>query len=189
MKKNKKAAMEMSVGTIVTIVLLVSVLVLGLVLISNIFVGANESVSTIDEKIKSEINNIFSSEGARVAIYPSDRKVKLKQGTQSEGFALAINNEYTSEKIFKYKVYLSQEIYEAIKSKCGETTTLREMESWIDVPSDSITVPKSSSSVDSTTKMFFSIPKTAPRCTIPYIVDIRVDDELYYQTRVHVSIV
>ena len=58
MIENKKAAMEMSVGTIVTIVLLMSVLVLGLVLITNIFSGATSSVKTIDDKVKSEIKFI-----------------------------------------------------------------------------------------------------------------------------------
>ena len=44
-KMNKKAAMEMSVGTIVTIVLLMSVLVLGIFMIQKIFSGSTKKKS------------------------------------------------------------------------------------------------------------------------------------------------
>ena len=50
--KNKHAAMEMSVGTIVTIVLLMAVLVLGLVLVRTIFKNSTESIDSIDEQVK-----------------------------------------------------------------------------------------------------------------------------------------
>ena len=39
MRGNKKAAIEMSIGTIVTIVLAMSMLILGMVLVKNIFSG------------------------------------------------------------------------------------------------------------------------------------------------------
>jgi len=54
--KNNKAAMEMSVGTIVTIVLLTAVLILGLVLIRTIFQSSTESIESIDTAIKAEID-------------------------------------------------------------------------------------------------------------------------------------
>jgi len=52
MIKNRRAAMEMSVGTIVTIVLLMTVLILGLVLVRTIFSSAKYNVDVIDEKIR-----------------------------------------------------------------------------------------------------------------------------------------
>ena len=58
-KKNRKAAMEMSVGTIVTIVLLMTVLILGLVLVRTIFTGAIENINGIDQAVKSELKNYF----------------------------------------------------------------------------------------------------------------------------------
>ena len=56
--KNKKAAMEMSVGTIVTIVLLMTVLILGLVMIRTIFKGSIENINSVDQSVKNEINKI-----------------------------------------------------------------------------------------------------------------------------------
>lgn len=188
MKQNKKAAMEMSVGTIVTIVLLVSVLVLGLVLISNIFGGATTSVSTIDQKIKSEINNIFKSEGSRIAFFPSDRKITLKQGAVAEGFAFAINNEETVAKKFSYTVGVPEKTYEAIKAKCGATTTLREMESWMQLAAGDIDLPRSSNNAENPELILFDIPKTAPKCTIPYTVRVESEDELYQESKVYVTI-
>ena len=48
--------MQMSVGTIVTIVLLMTVLILGLVLVRTIFGGAVENIDNIDQAVKNEIN-------------------------------------------------------------------------------------------------------------------------------------
>ena len=59
MIKQKKAAMEMSVGTIVTIVLLMSVLILGIFLIKNIFSSAKNAIDLTDEQLNAEINELF----------------------------------------------------------------------------------------------------------------------------------
>ena len=48
MKNHKRAAMEMSVGTIVTIVLLMTVLIMGLVLTRTIFKSSVENINGID---------------------------------------------------------------------------------------------------------------------------------------------
>lgn len=188
MKQNKRAAMEMSVGTIVTIVLLMSVLVLGLLLIQNIFGGAITSVSAVDQKVKSEINNIFKSEGSRIAFYPSDRKITLKQGARAEGFAFAINNEEAVPKKFSYKIVVTELTYDSIKSKCGISTTIREMESWIQLSRGEINIPRSSSNAEEPELVLFDIPKTAPKCTIPYTVSVESDGELYQESKVYVTI-
>ena len=65
--KNKSGAMEMSVGTIVTIVLLVSVLVLGVVLITQILASAKGAVDLTDQQLKGELEKLFSEE-KRLAI-------------------------------------------------------------------------------------------------------------------------
>ena len=57
--KNKKAAIELSIGTVVIIVLAMSMLILGLVLIRNIFTGATESVDQINDNVRSEIIKLF----------------------------------------------------------------------------------------------------------------------------------
>ncbi len=89
-KRDKKAAMEMSVGTIVTIVLLMSVLVLGLVLIRTIFTSTSESVDQIDDQVKDEIQNLFGSSGKKLIVgLGSKNTATVKQGTKGFGIPIA----------------------------------------------------------------------------------------------------
>lgn len=85
----KKAAMEMSVGTLVTIVLLMAVLGLGIFLIQKIFTGATDSVDVINDKVMGQINDLFSSQNARVVVkLGADRKAKIKRGSIDFGIAI-----------------------------------------------------------------------------------------------------
>lgn len=187
MLQNKKAAMEMSVGTIVTIVLLMSVLVLGLVLITNIFSGATSSVKTIDDKVKSEINNIFKNEGATLAFSPSDRKIKITQGTQGEGFAFAVNNKKTEQVTFTYEIKVDP-LYD-LTAQCGPTMTIRESESWLLSKTGTIPLARSSSNKDNPELVLFNIPQTAPTCTIPYTINVfETGKVLYASSKVYVTI-
>src|SRR3989344_6002033 len=84
--KNKKAAIELSIGTVVIIVLAMSMLILGLVLIRNIFTGSIESVNTLTQGVQAEITGIFAEEGTKIGIkLGSDKVAKIKQGTPDFG--------------------------------------------------------------------------------------------------------
>jgi hypothetical protein len=90
--KNKKAAMEMSVGTIVTIVLLMAVLVLGLTLTRTIFRGASESVGDLDSGVKKEINNLFGEEDKNLVVsLGSQKTADVKQGTENFGIPMGFS--------------------------------------------------------------------------------------------------
>ena len=82
----------MSVGTIVTIVLLMTVLVLGIFLVQKIFFSATNAVESIDTEIQNEIKELFTQEGKKIAIYPPSRDVKMKKGDDPKGFAFSIKN-------------------------------------------------------------------------------------------------
>lgn len=85
--KNKKAAMEMSVGTLVTIVLLMIVLVLGVFLVRQIFGGATESVDSINQQVRGEIDNLFNTENQDIVVsLGAKHSAKVKQGTEDFGF-------------------------------------------------------------------------------------------------------
>ena len=82
--KSKKAAIELSIGTIVVIVIAMTMLVLGLILVKNIFSGATESVDSLNSKVMNEITQLFSDEGAEIVVkLGSDKTAKIKQGTDS----------------------------------------------------------------------------------------------------------
>src|SRR3989337_788975 len=93
MMKNKRAAMEMSVGTMVTIVLLMIVLVLGIFFIQKIFATGTNAIDTIDNQVQNEIQKLFAQEGKTIAVYPTSRDVILKKGDDPRGFAFSIKNE------------------------------------------------------------------------------------------------
>jgi hypothetical protein len=85
----KKAAMEMSVGTLVTIVLLMTVLVLGLILVQKIFIVATKSVDSIDGQVMAQINDLFSSENKDLVVnLGAQHTAKVRQGTDNFGLAV-----------------------------------------------------------------------------------------------------
>src|SRR3990167_3393632 len=92
MRSSKRAAMEMSVGTMVTIVLLMIVLVLGIFFIQRIFSSGTNAIDTIDNEIQSQIQKLFAEEGRKVAIYPTSREIEVKRGDDPKGFAFSVKN-------------------------------------------------------------------------------------------------
>lgn len=165
--KNKKAAMEMSVGTIVTIVLLMTVLILGLVMIRTIFKGSIENINGIDTAVKDQINKLFSEDTSRqIVVYPTSRYVTIKKGEDNLGFGFSIRNVGETEDSFTYDV-------SAVEASCGmnldiadKFITLGKTRAY-----PGITLPPGSF-MDDPVFVRFSIPQTAPPCKIRYAVAV-----------------
>jgi len=84
--------MEMTVGTIVTIVLLMSALVLGLILTRTIFRGSTESVESLNSGVQKEINNLFGEENKNLVIsLGSQKTASVKQGTEHFGVPMGFS--------------------------------------------------------------------------------------------------
>jgi hypothetical protein len=96
--KNKKAAIELSIGTVVIIVIAMTMLIMGIVLVRNIFGGATQSVNSLNDKVRSEIASLFTEEGEKIVIYGAgaDRTIKIKRGTESFGFVISAIAEKTN---------------------------------------------------------------------------------------------
>jgi len=73
--KNKKAAFEMSMTTIIVIVLSVVFLILGLGLLRTIFGTATTSMEDIDTQLQSQIRDIFSQENEKIFILLGNDKI------------------------------------------------------------------------------------------------------------------
>jgi hypothetical protein len=174
--QNKKAAMEMSVGTIVTIVLLMSVLVLGLVLVRNIFSGATSSVTDLNEKVLGEINNLFADEGDNVVVkLGSDKKAKVKAGTADFGVAIGastFDGSTSSRTRLKYKVSLGTEKDDCV-NKLGVANTEKlinqEIDTWLNF--DDYDGPNSYAIVS------FNIPKGTTLCTQKVLIDVKDENQ------------
>ncbi len=173
-KFSKKGAMEMSVGTIVTIVLLVTVLILGIVLIKNIFSSAKGVVDLTDQQLRDEINKLFS-EDSKISIYPGTRFVEIKQ-EETGGVGVGIKNLLvgaTGNKAFSYTVAVSDA---GIQEKCGITKEVAE--AWITTgkAEEDIPIPPGDYS---TQKVLFEIPTGSPLCTIRFRINVEADDAAY----------
>ena len=89
--KNKRAGFEMSITTLVVIVIAVVMLILGLVLVRQIFGTATETVTIIDEQVKNELMNLFGEQGKEMVVkLGTQQTAKVKQGTQGFGFIFGI---------------------------------------------------------------------------------------------------
>lgn len=162
--KNKRGAMEMSVGTIVTIVLLMGVLVLGIFLIQKIFRTGTNAIDTIDSEVQNQINKLFSEEGKKIAIYPTSRQITLKKGDDPKGFAFSVRNPDVVSHDFEYEI-LAQDV-----TGCGSLTE-DEATSWLRPKQGELTIgPGSTPSLAEL--VVFVLPESAPPCTITYRVQV-----------------
>ena len=181
---NKKAAIELSIGTIVIIVLAMTMLILGLVLVRSIFTSATDSVKQIDDKVKGEINKLFVEDDIRkIVIYPSTRLIKLKQGSSGEGFAFSIRNLDTIEAKFTYDVVVNDA---TIQTKCRINPATAK--SWIDVGASGTMTLASGNVNPDPIFVRYTIPETASTCTIRFSVVVKKDGEAYTQSDIDLKI-
>ena len=163
--KSKRAAMEMSVGTIVTIVLLMSALVLGLILTKTIFNTSKSAMDLTEQQLTNEIGKAFGSDEAKLAIYPKSGRLTIKQ-EQEEAIGLGIRNLLTGTsgaQKFSYEVKVAQ-------STCGNENVL----SWIKIGSKEEDISISVGDYYDT-KIYFEIPTGAPLCTVKYRIEVRAN--------------
>jgi hypothetical protein len=93
--KNKKAAFEMSMSTIIIIVLSIVFLILGLVLIRNIFGTSTESIDKISNQMNKEIEKMFTDEQKKVIVYlGTDKTANIRAATSGFSFWLAAKTLY-----------------------------------------------------------------------------------------------
>lgn len=179
-KGNKIAAMEMSVGTIVTIVLLMGVLVLGVFLIQNIFSSAKGAIDLTDEQLKNEINKLFSSD-SKISIYPGTKFVEIKQ-EDTDGVGIGIRNRITGQSgttSFSYQVVASD------VSDCG--VSKEEAEGWIVTGQSETDIPIPSGDFV-TDKILFRIPVGAPLCVVKFRINVDAGGTAYATDSFNVEI-
>lgn len=174
----------MSIGTIVVVVLAMTMLILGLILIRAIFTSSTTSITQIDNKVKDAINNIFVDDDARtMVVYPSDYKISIKQGNPSSGFAFSVRNTGLDDADFEYVVAVDPNF--DIFEKCHMEADVAN--SWLVAPEGSFSLA-GSTKMENPELVLFSIPVDAKTCTIPYKVDVTKESQYYAQAKVYVTI-
>ena len=169
----KKAAMEMSVGTIVTIVLLMTVLILGLVLVRTIFTSAKYNVDIIDQKIRGEINKLFA-EDKRLVVYLPNQKAEIKQG-DNWGVAWALKNLNSGT---TQSSKLTYEIIASDTSDCGGLTQTQATDYIVTGQKETAGIPLPPGQTAYEIARI-NIPQTAPLCTFRYRINAKLDGQDY----------
>ncbi len=171
---NKKAAIELSINTIVILVLAMSMLILGLVLVKNLLTGANDNVNTISDKVKDQINQLFT-EDSKTIIYLPNRILKVKQD-ETWGIEFVIKNLIqgrSEESSFSYEAVVSDP---ELKTKCGISE--KEVESWIITGRSGTGIAIApGETYESSIRM--AIPEGSPLCTIRFNFYVRESGKIY----------
>jgi len=137
--RNKKAAMELSMSTIVILVLAMSMLILGLVLVRGIFRSATTTVDELDDKVKAEITNLFVDEGKKIVVkLGADRTAKIKADGETVNIAFGaktIDGSGVDIKSLKYKLSLDdsarENCYSILKRKKVEEFIGQRTDTWL----------------------------------------------------------
>lgn len=162
----------MSVGTVVTIVLLMTVLILGLVLTRTIFKSSIENINGIDTAVKNEINKLFAEDNTRkVVVYPATRQIVLQKGTDNLGFGFSIRNVEETEGTFSYDVSAVEASCEMSLSVADGLIALGKTRTGIRLPPGSF--------MDTPQFIRFSVPDSTPPCQIRYTIEIENTAGLY----------
>lgn len=178
----KKGAMEMSVGTIVTIVLLMGVLVLGGFLIQKIFITGTNAIDQIDAAVEDEITKLFSNEDKNLIIYPTSGDITIKKDDDPRGFAFSVQNEAGAEsQSYTYEVSVQE-----IPDSCGSLTE-NEADGFIIGKSGEFTLGPGNR-LQNSRLVRFSVPESAPSCSLFYQVIVTGDKEQSENAQIFVTI-
>jgi len=181
--KDKKAAMEMSMGTMVTIILLVVVLVLGIFFIQKIFSSGTNAIDVVDSQVQSEINKLFTrDEGQSLIIYPSSREVVVKRGSDPKGFAFSVRNkDGLNSHTFSYTLKASD------VTNCQNTLTKAKAEEFLLGGTGSFSLGKGETLANARL-VKFSVSEESPACTVVYTLNIKKDNADYNSADIFVTI-
>jgi hypothetical protein len=167
MIKNKKAAMEMSVGTIVTIVLLMAVLVLGLIMVQRIFGSSTNAIGNVDSEIQNQISQIFDDTDSTLIIYPTSRRINLEQDSTDAGFAFAVKNRGTETKTYS-SILVAEDA-----SNCGSGFDEEDAESiLLGAENGPYNLQSGEDTISNRDIILFTLNENVPLCTIKYRLHI-----------------
>jgi len=174
----KKGAMELSMGTIVILVLAMSMLILGLVLIKTIFTGAKQNVSTINDKVKDEIGKLFV-EDKKIVVYLADNKAEIPQGEDwgvAFGVKNILRNTQEAPKI-KYEVSMDESSCKIKEKEAMSYIVLGKEGDITMAPGD-----------QKVWLIRFEIPEGTPLCKVRYNIEVSADGDFYTSESFDVSV-
>ena len=169
--KNSKGAMEMSMGTIVTIVLLMSVLVLGIFLVQQIFGSARGAIELTDQELQSQISELFGSDDSRLQLLPTSGEIEIKAG-DSDAFGVGIKN--IAENVDASTSFSYEVIYQGNTCGLGDN----QAKSWISLRGKVDDMEIGIGQII-TKKVIVVVPEGVPKCSLAFEVRVKRDGNPY----------
>jgi hypothetical protein len=173
---NKHGAIELSVGTIVVVVLAMSMLILGLFLIRGIFSTSQNAVTQVDSQLKSQLSKMFGEE-KKLVIYPDTGTVDVRQG-KIEGFAIGIKNLGGVARDAKFSYEVSIPTGNTVRQDCGGVSETDIM-SLVSAGSGSESDIGIASGDAAYRVVLFDTNTGDPLCTVKFKVDVKVNGQPY----------
>lgn len=170
----KRGALELSVGTIVIIVLAMSMLILGLVLVRNIFSGATEASDLINDNVKSQIQKLFNEEDRKTVVYLPDNSAEISKG-KSYNVLFAIRNNVRGESEAGSFTYETK----ATEVEQGCRLTLQQADSYIRLGRSGGPVKITPGTDPVERKIEVRASDSAPLCSITYDIVVKKDGQTY----------
>jgi hypothetical protein len=171
--KNKRAALELSIGTIVIIVLAMSMLILGLVLVRTIFSGAKYNVDALNKNVEAEINKLFNEKGGRLFVYLPNNQADVQKG-KSFGIAFAIKNDVQGETQASTFTYETK----AASIQTGCQLTMEQADRYV-ILGGSGSIQLAPGDEPKTRLIKVQPSSTAPLCEVSYDIIVKKDGQPY----------
>ncbi len=155
--KDKKAAIQMSIGTIITLVLMVSFLILGLILTRNLMCGGIQLSDQITDRMENEIQDLFGSKQLGVKCM---NDIKLGSGGARSFGCVVLTNKGGD---YAFEV-------EEIESLSGATQ--EQVDSWVLYKSEGDSFSTSPGQTNTVVPIRFSIPQNVPETELMIKIDV-----------------
>jgi hypothetical protein len=169
--QNKKAAVELSISTIIIIVLGVTMLILGMVLVRNIMCKTINLTTNIDSKVTDELNRYFGDSGSEVACMGAGGEaVKLLAGKTNYIFCI-VKAPATSN--YQITLTTSKSYIPSLKDE--------QLKGWIKTSSWTGNIAPGDQSVKK--PIMLQIPSNAPEGPIKLQVEVKKDNGMLVATQ------
>jgi len=177
-KRGKKGAIELSIGTIVIVVLALAMLVLGLVIVTKIGCGIIKGVGDLNEKTRQEIIDLFSNNPNEKLVIKELYNDVSKESPYGVGFG--IRNTGSTKATFSYDISakdLGKCKFSA--EKANDFIILGKTNKDLEI----------SSGEDYIGKFDLNIPNDVENCDFTYSINVKKNGELYVSKEVTIRII
>jgi hypothetical protein len=157
----RKAAIEMSMTTVVVIVLSMTMLALGLTLVRTLFKGATLTATGLNSQVQNELNKIFQSGTSTVAIVSEGGILEPPLGKSNAVWWALVSSD---EGKYSYTFTIDP-------AECASKgLTADKLKSWFVGLTGSISMPANSNKEN---KILMNVPTNAPACSFELRLEVK----------------